>query len=328
MLLLKNILSIPITILGYLFFLIFNFTPNIIYQSYVRSYCYTNGKIINIFNKIDYFLKKKNFFKSKINNKLNFYEIDKELKKNGYFIFPNKLNNSIIKDLTNLANKNNCYYFDDSNIKKTCNFLKLKNKKYQSSKYSYNKSLLIKSKVIRKIILDNNNLLIANNYFGNMPYFSNIDMWWATKRKKKNTIKTEIANQSAQFFHFDLDRPKWLKLFIYLTDVDEFSGPHEYIEGTHNILSKPSKLLERGYARIKMDEIKKFYKKKKIKMIKGIKGTMFIADTSCFHRGIPPLNKNRLILVIEYSNNLFGAKKIMLSKNEKNKLDNQNIRVE
>ena len=44
-----------------------------------------------------------------------------------------------------------------------------------------------------------------------------------------------------------------------------------------------------------------------IKRIFGKKGTMFIADTSCYHRGLPPVQNDRLMLVIEYSNSLFGS---------------------
>ena len=47
----------------------------------------------------------------------------------------------------------------------------------------------------------------------------------------------EISKQekygNAQFFHWDNDFSKFLKLYIYLTDVDEDSGPHIYIPKTH-----------------------------------------------------------------------------------------------
>ena len=47
----------------------------------------------------------------------------------------------------------------------------------------------------------------------------------------------EISKQekysNAQFFHWDNDFSKFLKLYIYLTDVDEDSGPHIYIPKSH-----------------------------------------------------------------------------------------------
>ena len=55
----------------------------------------------------------------------------------------------------------------------------------------------------------------------------------------------------AQLYHFDLDRPKWLKFFIYLNDVENIShGPHLFIEKTHKLFSKPYKILIKRYQRI------------------------------------------------------------------------------
>ena len=119
--------------------------------------------------------------------------------------------------------------------------------------------------------------------------------------------KIEKNNHSAQMFHFDLDRICWLKVFIYLTDTDENSGPHEYIETSHKVGAKPQELLNEGYSRISEEKIMKHYKKEKFKKICGSKGTVFIGDTSCYHRGFPPRNNHRLMLVIEFSNSLFGA---------------------
>ena len=63
----------------------------------------------------------------------------------------------------------------------------------------------------------------------------------------------------------------------------------------------------KGYSRISEEKIKKHYKKDILKKICGPKGTVFIGDTSCYHRGFPSKNNHRLMLVIEFSNSLFGA---------------------
>ena len=52
-------------------------------------------------------------------------------------------------------------------------------------------------------------------------------MWWSSKSNFNDP-------KSAQEFHFDLDSIKWLKFFIYLTDVEANTGPHIYVKGTHN----------------------------------------------------------------------------------------------
>mgnify|MGYP001486375786 CR=1 FL=1 len=112
----------------------------------------------------------------------------------------------------------------------------------------------------------------------------------------------------AQLYHFDLDRIKWLKFFVYLTDVNENDGPHCYIEGTHKVFSKPYKLIKKGYKRINDDEIFSYFDKKKERKLTGKKGTIFVGDSSAFHKGLNPKENLRVMLSIEYCNSLFGAK--------------------
>ena len=54
----------------------------------------------------------------------------------------------------------------------------------------------------------------------------------------EHKLSKKADSEAAQMFHFDLDRIKWLKFFIYLTDVKINSGPHVYVSGTHKPFSK------------------------------------------------------------------------------------------
>ena len=147
-------------------------------------------------------------------------------------------------------------------------------------------------------------------------------MWW-TPVRNKTSLNTEIANRSAQFFHFDLDRIKWLKFFIYLTDTTLEDGPHEYIQGTNKVLGKNKNLLKKGYKRIDEKEIYSCYESSFIKKLLGKKGTIFVGDTSCFHRGFPPIKNDRLLLVLEYSNSLFGGNYSKIKSNQNLNFDSR-----
>ena len=46
----------------------------------------------------------------------------------------------------------------------------------------------------------------------------------------------KVDEHAAQMFHFDMDRPKWLKFFIYINDVNEKNGPHFFIPKLIKIL--------------------------------------------------------------------------------------------
>ena len=97
--------------------------------------------------------------------------------------------------------------------------------------------------------------------------------------------------------------------FIYLTDTTDLNdGAHQYVEGTNKVGGKNKNILKHGYVRINDQDIYNFYDAKKIKTILGKKGTIFVGDTSCFHRGYPPKRNDRLLLVMEYSNSMFGSR--------------------
>ena len=55
--------------------------------------------------------------------------------------------------------------------------------------------------------------------------------------------------KDAQLFHADFHDFKWLKLFVYLTDVTDRSGPHVMVRGSHD----PS-LAQRRIAEINTDD--------------------------------------------------------------------------
>ncbi len=307
----KNIFSTYVNILfTYIGFFIFKFikkTPNFFYQAYVKSYCLTNAKIKGSLTK----LCSKNFKINNINQSkflsknLDYSKVMSNLKNEGYHIFEEKISEDTINKLIDFSKNVKCDVYNDDG-----EYLSIyydSNKHKVSSKYEVPTSDILNNQVIKEIALDDGFKKIASLYLNTNPIISDLSLWWSPVRSIKQNYNLEIKNQSAQMFHFDLDRISWLKLFIYLSDTDENSGPHEFVKGSHNIGAKPTELLKMGYNRLSDKQINDYYNKNKIKKILGKKGTMFIGDTSCYHRGHPPIKNDRLLLVIEFSNSMFGA---------------------
>ncbi len=73
-------------------------------------------------------------------------------------------------------------------------------------------------------------LSIAQAYLGCRPVFTSCTMWWST------AFKSDPDAGQAQLFHFDMNHIKFLKMFIYLTDVDEDTGAHVFVRGSHRRL--------------------------------------------------------------------------------------------
>ena len=138
---------------------------------------------------------------------------------------------------------------------------------------------------------------IVSEYFGAMPSIDYIGSWWSFP--SKNIALT-------QSYHRDIDTLNSLKFFIYLTDVDEGSGPFVYVKGSHN-----SDLKTKKDKMHKDNEILNSYNDEDVLEFKGKKGHNFIADTFGFHKGLAPKNSDRLILQIIYTlkRTPFGPKK-------------------
>ena len=126
---------------------------------------------------------------------------------------------------------------------------------------------------------------ITRDYF--KEDFSNFTIVsWNTK-----SFEEEFGSTS---WHQDRDGFKILKFFIYLDDVNQEAGPHQFICKSH----KNQFLRFLPLLRYEDSEIKKYYSD--IVEFTGEKGMCFAENTRGLHRGTPPKKKIRSILQFEY----------------------------
>jgi hypothetical protein len=112
-------------------------------------------------------------------------------------------------------------------------------------------------------------------------------------RDKPGQIRDD-GYDGAVSFHRDFDAWRWLKLFVYLTDVDEGDGHHEIYLGSH--LRFPSEL--KAIKRYLPEELDVHFGA--AKKVTGKAGTCFAENTLAFHRGTTPVNNSRLALTAVY----------------------------
>jgi hypothetical protein len=130
-------------------------------------------------------------------------------------------------------------------------------------------------------------LAAVTSYIGCRPTLSSLGVRWSFPN----------AHQAAdtQRFHRDPDDWRFLKLFIYLTDVDINSGPHVYVAGSHRTRGR---IRARPYAD---DEVAAHSDARNVLEILGPAGTAFMADTYGIHAGMVPRQSPRLIIQAQYS---------------------------
>ncbi|MBU6149135.1 MAG: phytanoyl-CoA dioxygenase, partial [Verrucomicrobia bacterium] len=170
--------------------------------------------------------------------------------------------------------------------------------------YYFSEQQIINQQNILILMTDKNIINLAQNYLGCEPILSIVAMWWSCSGK----FSEDASRALAQMYHFDMDRPKWLKVFFYINDVSLKNGPHVFIRKTHKTGNFPQPLLAKGYSRLTDNEINQYFSQEDQLKIVGPRGSAFAEDTRGIHKGLIPENGYRLVLQLEFSNSLFGAK--------------------
>jgi hypothetical protein len=122
---------------------------------------------------------------------------------------------------------------------------------------------------------------LANTYLGLWSKLEYVDMWYSVPQPE------EAARIASQRWHRDFNDKHLLKAFLYLVDVDEGTGPFQYVPGSapggRYGDAWPWRPLGENYppeaeleSRIPGDAVRTFT---------GPKGTLLFCNTAGFHRG-------------------------------------------
>lgn len=219
------------------------------------------------------------------------------IRKDGYCIATQKLDQATIDKIVTFAQNTPAAYLDLSLEKPALSERKIQFSAHDpvSPIYKFDMEQIFQNHALLALILDQSLLAVAQAYLGCRPILDLVSLWWSVPFGGKG------LSAAAQKFHFDMDRIKFLKVFIYLNDVDTDTGPHCYVKGSHKL--KPKALLSDGR---KSDDAINGYYSDKVTELHGTRGTIIFVDTRGFHKGKPVVNGHRLIFQLEYCNHYFG----------------------
>ena len=130
---------------------------------------------------------------------------------------------------------------------------------------------MFKSDVILKKFTDPKFLSLIQSYLGCFPTMYSVNCVWS---------KFNGQEYRTQLMHRDYDDFKFLAFFVILTDIDDNNGPHIFYPNTQN-----------------GEEVTEDHKPV---IVKGKKGTAFLADTYAFHNGVPLVEGQRCLLWVRY----------------------------
>jgi hypothetical protein len=137
-------------------------------------------------------------------------------------------------------------------------------------------------------------LAVADAYLGMRAQLRAVHLWL--------NYPTEGEARSTQLWHRDSDDVVNLKIFTYLTDVDESSGPFAYAPATHPFGRRRS-IEPRSFApgRVEDGEMQRALPREEWRINVGPAGTTVFADTCGFHKGVKPVSRPRLMLMCHYT---------------------------
>jgi hypothetical protein len=138
---------------------------------------------------------------------------------------------------------------------------------------------------------------VANAYLGLWSKLEYVDVWYSIPQPVSSERK------ASQRWHRDYNDRHLLKAFLYLVDVDDETGPFEYVAGSarggpyaNDWAWRP---LSESYP--PQDELAKRIPPEAIRTFTAPKGTIIFCNTSGFHRGGFATAKPRVLATVTYS---------------------------
>jgi hypothetical protein len=215
-------------------------------------------------------------------------KISDELDRDGYVVLKRRLSQEVIDAMTEEARQFEYSLRDAAVGERETRGRKIDPQSPPNCVAAYADSgSLNSSTLFREFCADPALLHIASAHMKSLVMPIDSTLWYSFASSKASA-------DAAQMFHYDLDTLKWLKVFVYLTDVGPTNGPHEYVPASHNPGTKPRALMDRDYARLDDEEVDTHYPDGR-RSICGSKGTVIIGDTRCLHKGNAVQEGYRLI---------------------------------
>ena len=157
-------------------------------------------------------------------NENNIAEAKKSLRNLGYWVAPHTINQSLLKD------------FEKNAIRRLATLKNIDLQNHDLSSpilYPFNDEMVflgsdwvMAQELSIKLATSDDVNQIVGDYLGVNPILNLPESWFSFPVNKVN-------ENSPQNWHWDCDRVKWIKAFIYINDVTQNNGPHAYVAGSH-----------------------------------------------------------------------------------------------
>jgi hypothetical protein len=281
-------------------------TPDFAYQAMVELYCQTGGYSNDLFSGVIRALQPRVSFPNRDGilgavGDSRMKGIIDNLNTRGYHVFDEKLPPALCDRLLALALRTRCRVRPMDDHPAPAEPVLYQRERPLGVRYDFDENDLINDPDVQGLMSDLSILSVAQEYLETAPLLDIVHMWWHT------AFSTGPDKAAAQYYHFDMDRLKWLKFFVYLTDVSPDGGPHCFVAGSHRRGKVPRALLQQGYSRLSDAEVRGHFPGEDFIEFTGPRGTIIAEDTRGLHKGKHVKTGDRLMFELEFTNSLFGG---------------------
>ncbi len=137
---------------------------------------------------------------------------------------------------------------------------------------------------------------IANEYLQLWSKLEYVDLWYSIP------VGADAERKASQIWHRDFNDRHLLKAFLYLSDVDEHSGPFEYVPGSQpgGRYADVHPWAPMAIGRISDKELAKYVPGEGVRTFTAPRGTIIFCNTSGLHRGGFAETKPRVLAPVTY----------------------------
>lgn len=288
-----------------------DFSRKYFYNMFIPS----KGKLPLAINNI-YRKYKKNHLEASFKPTQEIINIYNNLNVNGYYVKENFLNEEQVECIRNELNDFDYYSANKKTIKAKLSKIKSEDSLKKISTYHsmLNGKIIEANSYIYKLLINNDFFSqISNFYFKSKSYLNMLVSFYSNPITKDELQDGNFAD--GLNYHIDYSHLRFLKFFIYLTDVDTVEkGSHSLIKKTHedkvkyptsenDFLEKSIKVFpnkQKGGV-IKNSWIKNNFEDKDIINFNKKKGALMIENTTALHKGNYCFEGNREMISLVFS---------------------------
>lgn len=168
------------------------------------------------------------------------------------------------------------------------------------------KPVLDPGSVFTRFALQDQILGIANAYFGMYTRMRAYNIW--------HSFVTDAPPRQSQLWHRDREDRLILKVFVYLCNVDEHTGPFTYAPGTHAkgpVRRAPESFSENGVNRSTDEQMARVVPRDRWITALAPKGTIVFADTHGYHKGGEARRADRLLYMCMFTSPASESKELL-----------------